>query len=68
MTQLNQVTEHLLKNGSITSWAAIQNYHITRLSHYILLLRKKGYDIESVYRRKNNKNFVEYIIKNDKPL
>lgn len=62
-TQKQQVKEHLISNGKITSWCAITNYHITRLSHYILLLRKDGLKIESVYKRKNNKNYVEYNLK-----
>lgn len=36
---------HLQKYGSITAWEAIKNYNCTRLSHYILMLRKDGYKI-----------------------
>ena len=39
------ILNHLQKNGSITSWEAIQKYKCTRLSHYIWSLRKKGYVI-----------------------
>lgn len=59
-TQYQQVKEHLSKFETITSWEAIQKYRVTRLSHYILLLRKEGLNIESIYKRKNNKNYVEY--------
>lgn len=38
---------HLQDHGSITSLEAIQKYKCTRLSHYILLLRKDGYAISS---------------------
>ena len=62
-TQKQQVKEHVNKNGFITSWDAIVNYRITRLSHYILLLRKEGLNIKSIYKRKNNKNYVEYHLK-----
>ena len=41
------ILEHLQEHGSITSLEAIDKYHCTRLSHYIYLLRKEGYVIES---------------------
>ena len=41
------ILEHLQEHGSITSLEAIEKYHCTRLSHYIYLLRKDGYVIES---------------------
>ena len=41
------ILKHLQEYGSITSLVAIELYHCTRLSHYIYLLRKDGYVIES---------------------
>ena len=41
------ILEHLQEHGSITSLEAIDKYKCTRLSHYIYLLRKEGYVIES---------------------
>ena len=41
------ILKHLQEYGSITSIVAIELYHCTRLSHYIYLLRKEGYVIES---------------------
>ena len=41
------ILDHLLEYGSITSLVAIELYQCTRLSHYIYLLRKEGYVIES---------------------
>ena len=41
------ILEHLQEHGSITSLEAIDKYKCTRLSHYIYLLRKEGYAIES---------------------
>ena len=38
---------HLLEHGSITSLEAIEKYKCTRLSQYILLLRKEGYNIKN---------------------
>ena len=41
------ILEHLQTYGSITSLEAIEKYKCTRLSHYILLLRKDGYKIDN---------------------
>lgn len=41
------ILEHLLEHGSITSLEAIEKYKCTRLSQYILLLRKEGYEIRN---------------------
>lgn len=41
----NLILNHLQKYGSITSIEAIKKYNCTRLSQYILLLRKDGYKI-----------------------
>lgn len=43
-----RILKHLQEYGSITSHEAIKEYGCTRLSHYIYLLRKDGYIIESV--------------------
>lgn len=41
------ILRHLQTNGSITSLEAIAEYKCTRLSQYILLLRKDGYNIKN---------------------
>jgi hypothetical protein len=41
------ILKHLLEHGSITSLEAIAQYKCTRLSQYILLLRKEGYEIRN---------------------
>ena len=41
------ILEHLVVHGSITSLEAIAIYKCTRLSQYILLLRKDGYNIRN---------------------
>lgn len=46
VTKQNIVLEHLLKYGSITTWEAIQQYGITRLSAVIFILRKR-YNIKT---------------------
>ena len=39
------ILKHLMEYGTITSLEAIEKYRCTRLSHYILVLRKEGYSI-----------------------
>lgn len=41
------ILAHLKEHGSITSLEAIAIYKCTRLSQYILLLRKDGYNIRN---------------------
>ena len=41
----NLILNHLQTYGSITSMEALKKYNCTRLSHYILLLRKDGHNI-----------------------
>ena len=41
------ILNHLQSFGSITSLEAIEKYKCTRLSQYILLLRKDGYIIDN---------------------
>ena len=72
ITQVEEVLNHLIKFGEITSWEAIQNYRITRLSDKIYLLRKKGFNIatiETVHVNKEGqkKDFATYkLIQNGK--
>ena len=61
-TQLSKVRAHLAKKP-ITSWDAITLYRITRLSQYILILRKEGINIESKRIDRAGKWFVKYIQK-----
>ena len=42
VTQKEQVLNHLKTYGSLTSWDAIMEYGITRLSHHIYCLRNDG--------------------------
>lgn len=43
--QCEAILSHLMQFGSITTWEAIQQYGITRLSGRIFDLRKAGYNI-----------------------
>jgi len=45
LTQKQQVLDHLKKYKSLTSWDAIMEYGITRLSHHIYCLRCEGFII-----------------------
>jgi hypothetical protein len=45
MTQKEQILTHLKEHGSITSWDAIMEYGVTRLSHHIYCLRNEGFII-----------------------
>jgi len=60
MNQLEEIRHYLLKNGSISSWVAIQEFRCTRLSQYILLLRNEGYNIDSVWEHNETRRWVEY--------
>lgn len=69
MTQEEKVLRHLKQFGSITSWEAIMEYGITRLSAKIFNLRKEGYEIESERvttknRFDENCTFAKYMLKN----
>ena len=65
MTQRRQVLDHLVKHGTITSWAAITEYRITRLSEFIRQLRSEGKDVRSEWKEHNGKRFVEYRLFNN---
>ena len=63
-TARDRVLEHLEKYKTITSWEAIQNYGITRLSEYIRQLRLDGYMIASNWTVTLNRygDKVRYVI------
>lgn len=64
-TKHQQVKLHLIQNGAIDSWTAIQLYGATRLSAIIFNLKKEGYNIQSIsntaFDRNNQScNFTTY--------
>ena len=61
-TQENQILNHLKQHKFITSWEAIQEYRITRLSARIYELREKGYQIITKNVTENGKTFAEYSL------
>lgn len=65
MTQEDRVLQFMKDTGSITSWQAIQQFGITRLSAKIFNLRREGYEITNKMRFSKNRygepiHFVEY--------
>lgn len=63
-TQKEKVLYHLKHYRSLTSWEAIKEYHVTRLSAVIFDLREKGYNIKSI-REENletGTRFVRYYL------
>ncbi len=62
-TQKEQVLAYLKKHKSITSWEAIQEFHITRLAAIIFLLKEEGILI-AMQRMKDietGKSWAKYI-------
>lgn len=64
-TQKQAVENHLRNIGGLTQADATERYGIQRLSQYIHLLRREGWDIVSITRTGknrfgNNSNWVEY--------
>ena len=61
-TQENQILNHLKQHKFITSWEAIQEYRITRLSARIYELREDGHQIITNNISKNGKRWAEYSL------
>ena len=64
-SQLEQVMTHLKKRGSITTWQAITEYNITRLSAIIYRLRNEqdmNIDSRLATTTKENGNTRRYTI------
>lgn len=70
MTKTDMVRNHLIENGKITSWEAIQLYRATRLSAIIFNLRHKGMNIITRDRAfKDNDGstsyYAEYVLEDE---
>ena len=66
-TKQKQIQDHLVKHGFITSWIAIEKYGVTRLSHNILVLRKRGWSIATKDMTTKDRNgntcvFAKYVL------
>jgi hypothetical protein len=64
-TQKQQVLAHLKKKKSLTSWDAINLYGITRLAHYIYLL-KDHYVITTITEKNDKSRWAKYIYGGEK--
>jgi len=49
MSQPQMVLDYMNENGSITSMEAFDKLGVTRLSQQILILRRRGIDIASIW-------------------
>ena len=71
MNKTKAIRQHLIENGSITSWEAIKEYGATRLSAIIYNLRwKYGMNIISekvdfTDRYGNKSSFAKYVLLED---
>jgi hypothetical protein len=67
-THYDRILAHLQAKGYITSWQAIREYGITRLSAVIFDLRRDGHNIESQTVCKKNRygdkiHYAKYVLK-----
>ncbi len=64
LSQKDRVLAHLWDYGEITSWEAIKEYGITRISAVIFNLRKEGWNIENEWEHTTNRygDAVKYVI------
>lgn len=67
MSMETRILLHLEKNGSITSWFAIKEFGCTRLSQYILLLRRRNLNITDTWEHTKNRygqpvKYKKYIL------
>lgn len=71
ITQETRVLNYMIDNGSITSWEAIKEFGITRLSAKIFNLRNEGYVIENEWEHTINRygdkvKYVRYTLNKEK--
>jgi len=59
-TQKEEILQYLKKHKTITSWDAIQMFHVTRLASVIFLLKQEGHEIFTQMVNENNKSFAKY--------
>jgi hypothetical protein len=62
----DRILYHLQNYGSITSWEAIKEYGVTRISAIIYNLREEGYSIETCYETAKNRygdkiHYAKYV-------
>lgn len=67
-TQKEKIIEHIKKNGSITSYEAYLDLGITQLGARLDQLKKEGFEFETEWITKKNKdgaiiNYKKYYLK-----
>ena len=68
MSQKEKVKKHLESGRPISSWEAIEMWHITRLAAIINVLKKEGMNIKSTMKRSSSKKpYAEYTCLDPKP-
>ena len=70
LTHYDRILRHLKEFGEIDSWTSIIDYGCTRLSHYIYVLRKEGYNIQGETMTGKNRfgestHFTRYVLKGE---
>ena len=64
MNKSKAVEEYLKKNGSITSWDAIQMFRATRLSAIIFNLRQR-YQIDTIMEDGTDSRYARYYFRGE---
>ena len=59
-SKTEEVKNHLIRNGKITSWEAITRYRATRLSAIVYNLRRSGMDIQSTMINEKGVRYALY--------
>lgn len=62
LTQGQTVLNHLQERGSITSWEAITEYHITRVGAVIHELKKRGHNISNKTETNGKSHWTRYTL------
>lgn len=71
ITQEMRILNYMIDFGSITTWEAIREFGITRISARIFELRKRGYFIENEWEYTTNRygdkiKYVRYTLNKEK--
>ena len=61
-SQKSKILNHLKTHGSITSWEAIEKYHVTRLAAIIKVLRDEGYNIITTMKSNGDTQYALYTL------
>ena len=62
MSQEFAILQHMKEHGSINPLVALERYGCMRLAARIADLRHRGYQIETVIKKSNDKVYAEYYL------